>query len=121
MAVAAANLSNHGVRPSPLLVISVETPQQGWVVLPSGTSSSVTSHAGFDTAVNNLASPDLPVWESVGQASSGQDHFTWFIGGTVPGWNGQPLALALVLEENNPSLAQQIGETVLKKALNPGS
>ncbi len=119
MALAAATLSNHGVRPSPLLVISVQTPQQGWVVLPSDPSEKVITQSNFDATVSNLASVDLPVWETIGQASSGQKEYTWYVGGTLPAWNGQPLAIALVLEENNPDLAEQIGHSVLDAALSP--
>jgi hypothetical protein len=44
---------------------------------------------------------------------------TWYIGGTLADWKGASLALALILEENNPLLAQEIGRSVFRDALNP--
>jgi hypothetical protein len=41
---------------------------------------------------------------------------TWYVGGTQPGWGGTPLALALVLEENDPQAAQDIGRQILANA-----
>jgi beta-lactamase class D len=47
-------------------------------------------------------------------APTNSEALTWFLGGTLPGGNDTPYALALVLEENNPALAKQIGEEVLR-------
>ncbi|NOH02986.1 MAG: hypothetical protein HND47_14025 [Chloroflexi bacterium] len=38
--------------------------------------------------------------------------------GPLPDWRGAPLALVIALEENNPHLAEIIGEKLLNVALN---
>jgi len=79
------------------------------------------NYPDLEETVNNLASADLPAWQTVGLAGPRGQQVTWFIGGTLPNWAGTPLALALVLEENNAYLAQSIGQAVLRAALYPAS
>jgi len=42
---------------------------------------------------------------------------TWYAGGSSSGWAGRPLALAVLLEEDNPELAAAIGQSVLQTAM----
>jgi len=120
MAQAAAALTNNGSRPSPRLAVSVETPHQGRVILPSGSPVVVFGNEqSVSAAVNRLASQDFPIWQAVSAQQYDSTTYTWFIGGTLPQWGGTPLAVAIVLEENNPQLAQTIGETLLQNALQP--
>ncbi len=120
MAQAAAALSNGGLRPSPRLAVSVETPHQGWVILPADSPVAVFGNPqAVSAAVNRLASQNLPIWQSVSAQRYNSTAYTWFIGGTLPQWSGTPLAIAVLLEENNPQLAQTIGETLLQNALQP--
>lgn len=122
MAQAAATLTNNGSRPSPRLVVSVETPHQGRVILPSGAAVPVFGNQQAVTdALQQLAAPDLPVWQTLSAQQYESTAYTWFIGGTLPQWGGTPLAIAVLLEENNPQLAQTIGETMLQSALQPVS
>jgi hypothetical protein len=120
MAVAAATISNSGERPAPKVAIAVNTPQQGWVVLPSqpGSGQSLTAEQAL-YAAEALAIHDTALWDSVGQAATGEGKITWFIGGTRPGWQGTPLALAVLLEEDNPELAADIGLNLLLRTLRP--
>ena len=67
MAIAASALSNKGVRPVPRIALAVETPQQGWVILP----------ALGQTRQSPLARPclpsRLPITQSItGRTGSGQ-------------------------------------------------
>ncbi len=119
---AAAALTNNGSRPNPRLAVSVETPHQGRVILPAGSPVVVFGNQqSVSTAVNRLASQNLPIWQAVSTQQYGSTAYTWFIGGTLPQWGGTPLAIAVLLEENNPQLAQTIGETILQNALQPVS
>ena len=120
MAQAAAALTNAGTRPSPRLAVSVLTPHQGAVILPAGSPVSVFGNsAAITAAVSKLASEDIPIWQSLSAQHYDSSAYTWFIGGTLPQWGGTPLAIAVLLEENNPQLAQIIGETILQSALQP--
>ncbi len=120
MAQAAAVLTNNGIRPSPRLAVSVETPHQGRVILPAGSAVTVFGNPQFvSAAVNRLATEDLPIWQSLSAQQYDSMAYTWFIGGTLPQWGGIPLSIAVLLEENNPQLAQTIGQTLLQNALQP--
>ena len=44
---------------------------------------------------------------------------TWYIGGTLPDWSGSPLAIAVLLEQDNPTLAAEIGRKTLQAAMQP--
>lgn len=117
MALAAAALTNAGERPAPRLALSVHT-LQGWVVLPAGSSSqSIFDPAAAQQAVTSLATASQPSWQTVGRAQAGQNRtITWFLGGTLPNWSGPPLALAVVLEQDAPQAAAEIGQGLLKAA-----
>jgi len=56
-------------------------------------------------------------WSYTGSTSDAP--LTWHLAGTLPDWNGTPLALVILLEENNPLLANAIGESLLDTALQP--
>ncbi|MHB0924579.1 MAG: FtsW/RodA/SpoVE family cell cycle protein [Bellilinea sp.] len=120
VASAIAQLSNSGVRPSPRLALAVDTPHQGWVVLPG---ASTTSTALSMTVPDDLRLPGLeglPVWEAVGRAETDDKKIiTWYVSATLESWPGAPLAMSLVLEEDNPDLAVQIGRNVMHAAIDP--
>jgi cell division protein FtsW (lipid II flippase) len=117
MAVAAAALSKSGLRPTPRLAMSVNTPAQGWVILPSSSPVAFLTPEGADAAAGILAAQDLPIWESSGGTPPGNPGaVTWYLSGTLPSWQGTPLALALVMEENNSGLAQSIGRQMILAA-----
>jgi cell division protein FtsI/penicillin-binding protein 2 len=120
MATAASVLSNHGVRPAPRIALAVNTPQQGWVVLPALNEpvEAIPASAADEAAVNFLVEGEA-FWEFVGQARQDDTLVTWFIIGTLPDWQGTPLVVAVALEEDNIHLAQQIGRQLLTDALQP--
>ncbi len=119
MVLAAAVLTNDGIRPSPRLAISVETPHQGWIILPAQPSQQVLPAREIDQAVSNLSSQDMPVWETVAAFSEGQTSLSWYVAGTLPTWSGSPLALAVLIEADDAPLVQSIGKTILASALQP--
>ena len=54
-----------------------------------------------------------------GEAESDESPVTWFIGGTPPNWQASPLVVAVVLEDDNVQLAEEIGAGLLTAAMNP--
>ncbi len=119
MALAAAALTNQGQRPAPRLASAVHTPHQGWVVLPTTPSSAELKLSRSEDSLNRLAGAGSPFWQTTARAHTAEGELTWFIGGTVPKLSGAPLAIALVLEEDNPQLANLIGTSVLEAAISP--
>ncbi len=106
VALAAAAVSTGGNRPFPLLAAAVDTPQQGWVVLPNKASVKSLPAAGSQDAAEQLAIQGYPLWGSLGSAFTPEGKITWYLGGTRSNWQGSPLAVAVVLEEDNPDLSK---------------
>lgn len=117
MSLAAATLVNNGLRPAPQLAEAVQNSQGGWTILPGSPSKDTLLVGGTGKAMAGLAQPGAQTWETLALANSGEKTFTWYLAGTSPEWQGTPLALALILEENAPETARQIGQSVLMKAL----
>jgi cell division protein FtsW (lipid II flippase) len=122
MARAAAVLSSDGMLPAPRLAISVDTPEAGWVILPDLSQPTRLFPTGIAARTADLlAAPGLPIWQQVARASSGEGRWlTWYLAGTLPDWKGTPMVVALLVEEDNPSLAVRIGQSVLEAALSMG-
>jgi len=121
MALAAAALTSKGVIPAPRLVSSVLTPHQGWVILPiDGKDKQVFTAEEVSDTTRLLAVSDMPIWQSLGNAAdTGNQKVSWYLGGTLPNWQGAPLAVCVLLEEDNPTLTEQIGAALLEAAMNP--
>ena len=121
MALAAAALSNQGQRPAPRLAMAIDTSQQGWIILPSsGHSAQVFTTSQAAAAAQLLAVANTPTWQALGTAQNGPGKVvTWYIGGTLPTWKGAPMTVAIVLEENNPALAQAIGQALIETTPTP--
>ncbi len=120
MAMAAAALSNAGVRPAPRLALAVNTPQQGWVVLPAlGHGEQAMAPAEASAVDAKLTASSATYWQWTGRATHGQEVNTWFIGGTLPDWRASPLAVAVLVEGDYPLAAQRIGQLLLQSAMRP--
>jgi cell division protein FtsW (lipid II flippase) len=121
MAVAAAALSNGGIRPAPRIALAVDTPQQGWVVLPAlGTPFSEFSADGANATAAAFAKPQQAYWEwTTTAAADGDSTVSWYLAGTLPSWRGTPLTLVVALESDDEKAVARIGEAIMGAALNP--
>lgn len=130
MALAAATLTTDNQRPVPHLAVSVDTPQAGWVMLPvSSEEQQMPEIFAANNVVQAMLAEDLPIWQLVssrsdalgvrGEGTDGSSSFSWYLGGTSIDWKGAPLAMAVLLEENNPQLVQAIGQHLFQKAMYP--
>lgn len=119
VALAAATLSNDGVRPAPVLVNAVNTPTEGWVLLPH-TGEAVQALPG-DVASERAAafeSSDESLWEfSTGSTGAMDSPVSWYVGGALPTTRGLPLVLAVAVEGDQPGQAEAIGRQILTAAL----
>ncbi len=114
----AATLSNNGIKPPLRLVLTVNTPRQGWVIVPAeGEAQKVLSEAQTSTLVQRLTSPDHTFWEYMTESREEERQMAWYLAGTLPRWSGPPLVLVVLLEEQEGSTAQQIGRTILQQWL----
>jgi cell division protein FtsW (lipid II flippase) len=120
MALAAATLSHAGLRPAPRLAMAVKTPSQGWVVLPPLSQPIQALPAGTAAAATQaLMVTGQPLWQWSGLAVQGNKTYTWALAGTLPKWQGTPLAVVVLLEEPNQQLAASIGRQMLQAAMQP--
>jgi cell division protein FtsW (lipid II flippase) len=120
VALACAALSNHGRIPAPRLATAVNTPNDGWIVLPAlGTPFEALQAPAADEAASSMIVAGESYWAHIGQATGDESTVTWFIGGTPPNWQASPLVVVVALEEDNKRLAQRIGQELLVDAMNP--
>jgi cell division protein FtsW (lipid II flippase) len=120
VALAAAAISDHGMIPAPRIATAVDTPNNGWVVLPAlGTPFEATSATAADKTATFLMEDGQSYWGYNGEAKSEESPVTWFIGGTPPNWQAYTLVVVVLLEEDNAELAQEIGSELLVSAMNP--
>lgn len=120
MALAAATLSSAGSRPTPQLASAFKAPLNGWSRLSEETISpeTVFSPAVAARLAGDLAQESLPIWQSLAVSPNGPDQWvSWYLGGTLPTWEGAPLALVVLLEEDNPQLAESIGHEIFRAAM----
>lgn len=119
MALAAATFSADGLQPTPKIVIANQTLSGSWQIVSTTTkSTSIYSRTNAQTVQQLTAMDNLPAWGVVGRGQRGSNKWvTWFIGGTTQDWNGSPLILVLALEQDNPTLASDLGRFVLTQAL----
>jgi cell division protein FtsW (lipid II flippase) len=120
MALAAASLSNAGMRPAPRIAIAVDTPQQGWVVLPALSEPvRVFPAEAVKEAVLQMTVENQPYWEWYGRAGSAEAPITWYLAGTLPGWQGTPLTVVVLIEGDYPSRARNDGRRLILATINP--
>jgi hypothetical protein len=119
MSMAASALSAGGILPVPRLVSSIHTPHQGWVILPVETDNKpVLDRERAGKTADALAVKDMPFWQATSHSiTQERGKVTWYLGGTLDTFQGTPLAICIVLEEDNPSLAVEIGQAILKTAI----
>lgn len=122
LARAAAALSNGGTCPAAQLVMAIETPAQGWVILPALGQSALC--LASPSALSLVEQQAGPFWSFTGRAEITSTEtedvpqsVAWFIGGTTPGWQGTPLAVVVVLENESRSQSRAIGMAVLEAAV----
>ncbi|MFC2028898.1 FtsW/RodA/SpoVE family cell cycle protein [Chloroflexota bacterium] len=122
MVIAAAALSNDGMRPAPRVAIGLNTTENGWIILPPLSDSIQVYDPGSTKELSNQYKlPQQPFWEfsTVISDRIPENTLTWFIGGTLFDWSGTPLAVVILLEESNPSLAEEIGLKLLQSSIEP--
>jgi hypothetical protein len=100
--------------------VAVKTPSQGWVILPSLSQPvTVLSSNAAASATQALMVKGQPLWQWSGLAGTTDKPDTWALAGTLPGWQGTPLAVVVLLEKSNRQLAATIGQQLLMAAMQP--
>ncbi len=118
VALLAGGLSASGIQPAPILVTAVNTPDSGWVLLaPLQEPRRLLSPEMAGSVAASVSVPGQETWRQVAVYNSGKvGALTWYVGGTSPSRTAPRLAVALLLEEENPLLAEFIGQQMLQAA-----
>lgn len=115
MALVASTISNAGQQHAPVLVNSYLDSAGQWQAYALPEAPRTVIPEGRAQAFAGLyASDSQSIWFQMAHARN-QDGspLTWYIGGTTAQWQGTPLAIAIVVEDNRPELVQRIGATLL--------
>jgi hypothetical protein len=120
MVVAASALSHDGTRPAPRLALAVDTPTQGWVILPPlGTSKKIFILTDVESVTQGLQVSGKSYWLTSRTVTGDEQVVTWALAGTPITWGSTPLTVVVLLEEENPVLAEYVAGTLLEAALEP--
>ena len=118
--LAVSALSAEGVKPAPLLVGAIDSPQLGWLPQTAeGDSSSLISLQSALLTGRLLQNDRLPVWESAALGSTVDDDRSaaLYVSGTTADWAGPSLILVVVLEDAQPDKAVEIGQKLWRSYL----
>ena len=122
IALAASALNNNGARPDASLVLAVQTPLQGWVILNQDAPQQAINSEPGGQVVQMLSIQSPSIWQVLGQGNALDGGVTtWYIGGTTSAWKGSPLVVVVMLEADAPGLTAQIGQNLLNTTLQPES
>jgi hypothetical protein len=120
MVSALTAMSNQGLCTGLQIASAVETPLEGWVVLPGPAAPAQCLPAeGVRRVTQALQGHGTPFWEYTGRGLDKTGPVTWYLAGTLSNWSGTPLSIVVVLEEPSPALAQMIGRKVLQSTIQP--
>jgi cell division protein FtsW (lipid II flippase) len=119
MAMAVSAITTQGVVPGPRIVNAVQDPSGGWNTLPKLQGNTNVIPVNAANQVNTLLRLDIsPYWQVISVATTENDKpITWFIAGTNTDWQGQPIAVVVVLEKKAPQIAENIGKTLIEQAI----
>jgi cell division protein FtsW (lipid II flippase) len=118
MALAAAGLSNQGVRPAARLVHALREPGGSWTILPAaGGAQTIFDPTAASQAAAALAVGESAWWHAAAVAPNGPNEFaSWFLAGSLPGRAAAATTVVVVLEGNDPDRAVEIGSAVMDAA-----
>ena len=111
MALLAAALSNEGIAPAARLALAVNTPQSGWVILPAEGKAQTLFTSAESAQLTKTFKTNATHWQLIGNAD---EDTLWLLAGTPTDWQGTPLGLALVLEDGDTDLAEEIAKVLLR-------
>jgi hypothetical protein len=93
---------------------------KGWVILPALSEPVPVFHSSNVTnTTKTMMVSGHPFWQWNAWVTQVNQDFTWSLGGTLPDYQGVPLAVVVLLEENNLNLGEAIGRNLLEAATNP--
>jgi len=117
-AMVAATITAEGSKPLPRLVNSYQDEFGNWVAFkPDIQPVNVLTQKSALKIQEQLAGKSSSIWYQIGHGKTDEGEvITWYLGGTTQEWHGSPLAVAVVLEADDPQAAAVIGTRLLSQA-----
>ena len=115
MGLVAATVTNNGLFSDPRLVNSYRDDDGEWKTFENVLSSYQAIPHSITTQIQDrLSAEEAKIWYQMGHSSTeDQPSLTWLIGGNTSSWTGSPLAIAILVEDSAPQLAQDIARQLL--------
>lgn len=115
MGLVAASITNKGFFSDPRLVNSYLDDDGEWKTFENVISSFEAIPERIAIQIQErLSAEDANIWYQMGHSSTtDQPTLTWLIGGNTSSWTGSPLALAILIEDSAPQMAQNIARQLL--------
>jgi len=121
LALALSTISNNGVIPGPNIVTAINTPGSGWVLLPNLSSSKpILPALTVQGVAEEIGSAHVPIWENVSSVEdplNPENKLSWYTAGTTGEWVGTPMIIVLMLENQDASLAAQLGQEFINQLI----
>ncbi len=116
LSLAASALTHGGLVPNPRIVNAYRNPQNEWVTISDPqTAIQAIAPLAATRLTNLLKERDLPIWQVTAVTNADEENpVTWFMAGTTPNWQAQPISIVVVLEAVTPELAEQIGRELFQ-------
>jgi peptidoglycan glycosyltransferase len=119
MAMAISSLNGRGVVPAARIATAYRGSDGKWTgIPPEGSPREVFDPLTATATSAMLAAEDRPYWETLaGTETADGENLTWYLAGTEASWQGAPLNLVLILEEEDPAAAERIGRALMDFSL----
>ncbi len=116
LAYASAIISQGGIRPPVEIVSAVKLPESGWT--PFGMNEQpkpVLSTEQVERILSKITEKTEKGWQIAWSVRNGNEiSHSWFLAGSLAGWEGTPYAVVIVLENADVREARQIGEALIQ-------
>lgn len=120
ISLVAASITNDGQKVSPRLINAYQTEEGLWKSYTEPSQAALVLPSRVAKATRDFLSQDTDAyWFAMGHGFREDNQIvTWYMGGTNEAWTATPLAIAIAIEGNNPSLAYKIAESLLVPQVN---
>jgi hypothetical protein len=111
---AASVLSNGGMKSSVNLLHSINTIREGWLIVTVPTQERIIQTDLADRIAESMASSEISGWEISAVGSDTVSRVSWYAAGTTSEWQGTPVVMALVWEDDDAETLRQAGQVLFR-------
>ena len=109
--------SNGGLASTLDLVTAVDIQDEGWVIISNSDQYRLINAETAENIAGLLASKVINGWEFIARGKDANSVTSWYIAGTNPDWQGNPVLVVVVIEGNFPDTLQKIGRKIFESTI----